>query len=65
MLGEAFATLAPVSLPVGWAFALWGAFLYWWAGVVYIVETARVIRLPADDTARRSDTLDQEEVDGA
>ncbi|WP_233265635.1 CDP-alcohol phosphatidyltransferase family protein [Leifsonia sp. AG29] len=65
MLGEAFASLAPVSLPVGWAFALWGAFLYWWAGVVYIVETARVIRLPADDSARRSDTLDQEEVDGA
>jgi cardiolipin synthase len=65
MLGEAFAPLAPWSLPLGWAFALWGAFLYWWAGVVYIRETARVIRLPADDSGPRSDTLEQKEVDGA
>ena len=65
MLGEAFAPVAPFSLPLGWAFALWGAFLYWWAGIVYIVETARVIRLPADDRSPDSDTLDQEEVDGA
>ena len=65
MLGEAFAPLAPFSLPLGWAFALWGAFLYWWAGVVYIRETARVIRLPADDRRSASDTLDGKEVDGA
>ena len=65
MLGEAYAPLAPFSLPLGWAFALWGAFLYWWAGVVYIRETARVIRLPADDRRSRSDTLDGKEVDGA
>ncbi|WP_025157661.1 CDP-alcohol phosphatidyltransferase family protein [Leifsonia aquatica] len=65
MLGEAFTALAPFSLPLGWAFALWGAFLYWWAGIVYISETARVIRLPADDVSARSDTLDHEEVDGA
>lgn len=65
MLGEAFGALAPFSLPLGWAFALWGAFLYWWAGIVYIRETARVIRLPADDSGPRSDTLDHEEVDGA
>ncbi|MEO7015955.1 MAG: CDP-alcohol phosphatidyltransferase family protein [Leifsonia sp.] len=69
MLGEAFDVLAPFSLPLGWAFALWGAFLYWWAGIVYIGETARVIRnvipLGADDRADRSDTLDRKEVDGA
>ena len=65
MLGEAFAPLAPYSLPLGWAFALWGAFLYWWAGIVYIRETARVIRLPADDSGPHSDRLDREEVDGA
>lgn len=65
MLGEAFEPLAPFSLPLGWAFALWGAFLYWWAGIVYIRETARVIRLPADDRSPRSDTLDGKEVDGA
>lgn len=65
MLGEAFDPLAPYSLPLGWAFALWGAFLYWWAGIVYIRETARVIRLPADDSGPHSDRLDHEEVDGA
>ena len=65
MLGEAFDPVAPYSLPLGWAFALWGAFLYWWAGVVYIRETARVIRLPADDSGPHSDRLDHEEVDGA
>lgn len=58
MLGEAFDALALFSLPLGWAFALWGAFLYWWAGIVYIGETVRVIRLPADDSGPRSDTLD-------
>ncbi|MFE4470632.1 CDP-alcohol phosphatidyltransferase family protein [Leifsonia sp. NPDC056824] len=65
MLGEAFDPLAAYSLPLGWAFALWGAFLYWWAGIVYIRETARVIRLPADDSGPHSDRLDHEEVDGA
>jgi cardiolipin synthase len=65
MLGEAFTPLSAWSLPLGWAFALWGAFLYWWAGIVYIRETARVIRLPADDRRRLSDTLDAKEVDGA
>jgi cardiolipin synthase len=59
MLGLAFPMVQPVSEPVGWAITLWGAFLYWWAGVIYAIETARVIRIPrlADD--RRSDTLEQ------
>ncbi|WP_448004360.1 CDP-alcohol phosphatidyltransferase family protein [Agromyces bauzanensis] len=57
MLGLAFPSTQPVSEPVGWAITLWGAFLYWWAGVIYAIETARVIRIPrvADDS--RSDTL--------
>ncbi len=58
MLGEAFDTFAPISLPLGWAFALWGAFLYWWAGIVYIGETRRVIQLPADSDTAPSDTLE-------
>jgi cardiolipin synthase len=65
MLGEAFPDVAPISLPVGWAFALWGAFLYWWAGLVYVRETRRVIGLPVDAPNVLSDTLEQEEVDGA
>jgi len=45
MLGQAFPALAPISDPIGWAFAAWGAFLYWWAGAVYLREAIRVTRL--------------------
>jgi cardiolipin synthase len=44
MLGLAIPVLAPVSQPVAWAITLWGAFLYWWAGAIYLIETLRVIR---------------------
>lgn len=57
MLGLAFPVISGVTNPVGWAFALWGAFLYWWAGVVYIIETARVVRIPLGAQAPASDTL--------
>jgi cardiolipin synthase len=46
MLGQAFPELSWWSQPVGWAFGLWGAYLYWWAGIIYAIETVRVIRLP-------------------
>lgn len=59
MLGLAFPMVQPVSEPVGWAITLWGAFLYWWAGVIYAIETARVIRIPRVADDRRSDTLEQ------
>lgn len=45
MLGEAVPAIAAIAEPVGWAFAIWGAFLYWWAGIVYARETARVARI--------------------
>jgi cardiolipin synthase len=57
MLGEAFREINWITNPIGWAFALWGAFLYWWAGVIYIAETARVVRIPPMMTATPSDTL--------
>lgn len=59
MLGLAFPAVQPVSEPAGWAITLWGAFLYWWAGVIYAIETARVIRIPRVADDRRSDTLEQ------
>jgi cardiolipin synthase (CMP-forming) len=58
MLGLAFPAVQPMSEPVGWAITLWGAFLYWWAGVIYAIETARVIRIPRVADDRRSDTLE-------
>lgn len=57
MLGLAFSEIDWITQPVGWAFALWGAFLYWWAGIVYLIETARVIRIPLGTAASASDTL--------
>ena len=58
MLAQAFESIAWFANPVGWAFALWGAFLYWWAGVVYLRETARVIRIPWGAAGSQSDTIE-------
>ncbi len=58
MIGQAFPDAAWLTNPLGWAFAIWGAFLYWWAGVVYLIETFRVIRIPRVMKAEESDTLD-------
>jgi len=58
MLGVAFPQFAWWSQPIGWAFALWGTFLYWWAGIIYAIETIRVIRLPRVAGPDSSDTLD-------
>ncbi len=59
MLGLAFPVVEPVSQPIGWAITMWGAFLYWWAGIIYAIETARVIRIPRLAEEPRSDTLEQ------
>ncbi|MGB3414319.1 MAG: CDP-alcohol phosphatidyltransferase family protein [Microbacteriaceae bacterium] len=44
MLGKALPELAVVAEPIGWAFVLWGALLYWWAGIIYWRETARLAK---------------------
>ena len=33
--------LGPIALVCGWAFTLWGVFLYWWAGVDYAIALRR------------------------
>jgi cardiolipin synthase len=33
-----------VGRPVGWALALWGAALYWYAGVLYLVQIGQLVR---------------------
>lgn len=58
MIGHAFPGAEVVTDPLGWGFALWGAFLYWWAGIIYLIETSRVIRIPRVSQAAASDTLD-------
>ncbi|BDZ53339.1 CDP-alcohol phosphatidyltransferase family protein [Agromyces marinus] len=59
MLGLAFPQVQPVSEPIGWAVTIWGAFLYWWAGVIYAIETARVVRQARVSPPPASDTLEQ------
>lgn len=57
MIGQAFPDAAAIAQPIGWAFALWGAFLYWWAGTIYAVETVRLVRIPRPEAGAESDTL--------
>lgn len=45
LLGAGTGTLADVCRVFGWAFALWGTGLYLWAGVLYLEQAARVLRM--------------------
>lgn len=58
VLGAAAPAVEPFSAPVGWALALWGAFLYWWAGAIYLRETIRLVRITRVPGALSSDSLD-------
>lgn len=57
MIGQAFPEISWFTVPIGWAFALWGAYLYWWAGALYLAETWRVTRTGRPEILRESDTL--------
>ncbi|MEY2847468.1 MAG: hypothetical protein RI885_133 [Actinomycetota bacterium] len=57
MIGLVFPAVAVVTVPIGWAFALWGALLYWWAGLVYARETARLLGSGLVGDPSVSDTL--------
>jgi cardiolipin synthase (CMP-forming) len=59
MLGHAVPQLQFVTDPIGWAFAIWGAFLYWWGGVIYAAQTGRLVRKSRDTPLTASDTLDR------
>jgi cardiolipin synthase len=39
-------TFADAARTLGWAFALWGTALYWWAGILYLEQAARILRSP-------------------
>lgn len=57
VLGQAFPGIQLISDPLGWAFTLWGAFLYWWAGVLYLQQTRALTRQSAPSASGASDTL--------
>lgn len=51
LLGDGVGGFAMACRVFGWAFALWGTGLYWWAAVLYVEQARRVLR--ARDGARQ------------
>jgi cardiolipin synthase len=48
LLGEGHGVPSDLARPPGWAFAIWGAALYVWAGALYLLQVVRLLR---DDNA--------------
>ncbi|MFF2372755.1 CDP-alcohol phosphatidyltransferase family protein [Streptomyces xiamenensis] len=49
LLSDGDGVLASLAAIFGWAFVGWGTALYWWAGVLYVVQVRRILK--ADATA--------------
>lgn len=43
LLGDGTGMAAEMAKIFGWAFAIWGAALYWWAAVLYIGQARRIL----------------------
>lgn len=43
LLGDGDGTVATLAQVFGWAFALWGIGLYWWAGVLYAWQVRKLL----------------------
>lgn len=57
LLGEGDSVVSQVAHAFGWAFAIWGTALYWWAAALYVAQVRAVVRVArAEETeqARRS-----------
>ena len=50
LLGEGTGAVSTMAQVFGWAFAIWGIGLYWWAGVLYAWQVHKLLR----DTPRRT-----------
>ena len=44
LLGDGEGTLALLARVFGWAFAVWGIGLYWWAALLYAIQLRRLLR---------------------
>jgi cardiolipin synthase len=51
-LGAHAGTPALVARVIGWAFAIWGTALYWWAATLYLVQMRRLISAARGDAVR-------------
>lgn len=54
LLGDASGVLAELAQIFGWAFAIWGIGLYWWAGLLYAWQVRKLLA----DRDRRAPALD-------
>jgi len=43
LLGDGDGTIATLAQVFGWAFAIWGVGLYWWAGILYAFQVRRLL----------------------
>ncbi len=46
LLGDGAGTIARLADVFGWAFAIWGTGLYWWAGFLYAYQVWQLMRSP-------------------
>ena len=53
LLGDASGTLPLLAKVFGWAFAIWGVGLYWWAGLLYAWQVRQLLA----DRGRRAPVL--------
>ncbi len=44
LLGAHTGTLSAIARPIAWAFTIWGAGLYLWAGGLYLLQTMHLLR---------------------
>jgi Phosphatidylglycerophosphate synthase len=47
LLGAGHGTPSQIARPMAWAFTIWGASLYLWAGLLYLIQIGRIVRAPA------------------
>jgi cardiolipin synthase len=43
LLGAYAGTWAEIARVIGWAFAIWGTALYWWAAALYLAQTRALL----------------------
>ncbi|HLN75914.1 MAG TPA: CDP-alcohol phosphatidyltransferase family protein [Nocardioidaceae bacterium] len=54
LLGDGEGAIATLAQVFGWAFAIWGTGLYWWAGLLYAWQVRKLLA----DRDRRAPSLD-------
>ncbi len=54
LVADGDSTLAALARPIAWAFTLWGTGLYVWAGALYLLQVARLVRQARSEDVRRS-----------